>query len=186
MKKHVVLGVFLFASMLAGCTPSAAAIEKAMAKTQAALPTPSLKEIDLSTVIFQDGDLPAGFEPAQIRSELSDFSDGVPSPDNFISQSVSRNNKHGGIVDILIYEDLSKIKPVYDLIVPEMPGDEESADVGEFGTVAMNSLILNTASLTFARCHAVVTFQFQGSFNSVDAVSYAKRLDDRLQKVICD
>ncbi len=86
----------------------------------------------------------------------------------------------------MIYEDLSKIKQVYDLIVPEMPGDLEAADVGEFGTVAMNSLFVNTASLTFARCHAVVTFQFQGSFNSVDAISYAKRLDERLQKVVCD
>ncbi len=58
MKKHV-LGVILFALILASCVPSPAAIEKAMAKTQAALPTPSLKEIDLSTIIFS-GWRPAG------------------------------------------------------------------------------------------------------------------------------
>lgn len=64
--------------LLVACQPSAEAVEKAIAQTQTASPTEThtptptpipLEEIDLSEMIFQEGDLPAGYSPAQIRSE---------------------------------------------------------------------------------------------------------------------
>ncbi|MBA4383461.1 MAG: hypothetical protein C0410_01875 [Anaerolinea sp.] len=185
MKKLILILLTLF---LVSCKPSPEVIQKAISQTQTAMPTPTkipLSSIDLSSVIFKDGDLPAGYEPAQIRSELGDFTRTIPTPDNSISQTLSNNGKIGGLVDILLYEDSTKVQSAFNQITPNMPGTAEYIDVGEQGQVSVNFMIMNTVSLSFTRCNAVVALQFLGTLNKDDAISYATRLDKRLKDLTC-
>jgi len=179
---------------MVSCSPSPKAIENAIAQTQAVIPTPTIEptptqipltELDFSEVIFQAGDLPPGYEPAQIRSELGDITNIGLNPDNFFSQSLSHNNKFGGIVDILVFEDLDLVKEAFLDIYQNMPGKPSLIDVGENARVATSSLFVYTASLTFIRCHVVVSMQFQDTLDDGSVISYAKRLDERLQPLVC-
>ena len=175
--------------LLSACSPSPEAIQQAISQTQTAAPTPTkipFSQIPLKDLIFQEGDLPAGYSPAQIRSELGDFTDNAVTPDNFISYSLSHNGSMGGLVDVLVYNDISNVKPAFTEASSHFPGTKKSVDVGETGVYAVNMLIINTVSVAFYRCHSVVALQFQGTFIAEDVISYANHLDERLQQEFCD
>ena len=191
MKKTILvfaLAIFMFAA----CGPSDAEIQAkvqaSIAQTQAAIPTATLipfSALDLESILITSGDLPAGYEAAQIRNKLSDFSKAVPAPDYFISQSLSYNGNIGGLVEVLVYDDISNVQTAYKIAVNNLPGDKTNLKIGEGGQVASTYFIMSTASLAFIRCHAVVSMQFMGTTNTDDAISYAMRLDERLTSMVC-
>jgi hypothetical protein len=175
-------------SACAPVAPSEGAIQTAIAQTQAAAPTPTpipFSALDLEDVVITDGDLPAGFEPSQIRSELGDLSNDAATPDYFFSQSVSHGGGFGGMVDVLVYEDSAQVEPAYAALANSMPGDARDVAIGEKASAASDFRIIEVASLTFVRCHAVVSIQFQGTANIDDVVAYATRLDKRLEPLVC-
>jgi hypothetical protein len=191
--KYFIL-VITISLVLSSCTPSAEAIQAAIAKTQTAMPTHTvvpkptkipLKSIDLSSVIFQPGDLPAGYESGQVRSRLSDFTKNGPAPDNYVSQAMSHNGVAGGLVDILVYEDIGMVQKSYDSTVYQIPGNKQNANIAENSMISVSILMTKYTSLAFERCHAVVVMQFQGNVQSSEVISYATRLDSRLQKIAC-
>src|SRR6266542_3910846 len=86
------IAVIISSCVSAPSTPSSQSIQTALAQTQVAIPTATpvpFSALDLESVIITGGDLPAGYEASQIRSKLSDLSKAAPTPDYFISQSIS-------------------------------------------------------------------------------------------------
>ena len=189
--KHRIIVQAIIVIILAACAPSAPSaesIQTAIAQTQAAIPTATqvpFSALDLDSVIITAGDLPPGYEASQIRSTLSDLSKASPTPDYFISQSISHNGNFGGGIDVLVYDDNAKAQSAYQIINDNMPGDSTNIEIGDGGQVASTSIIVSTVSLTFVRCHAVVSVQFIGTTQKDDAISYAKRLDERLKPFVC-
>ena len=190
--KHRIIHTLLITIILSACGPTdieiQATVQASIAKTQAAMPTATqipFSALDLESVLIVNGDLPTGFEASQVRSKLSDLSKASPTPDYFISQSISHNGDLGGIIDVLVFEDIEKAKSAFQIITANLPGDNASINVGDLGQVASTSLIVSTASLSFIHCHAVVDIQLMGTEQQDDVVSYAKRLDERLKPIVC-
>jgi len=191
MKKSIFF-IWLALLVLTACGPSdieiQANVQASIAQTQAAMPTATqipFSALNLESVLITNGDLPVGYEAAQFRSKLSDLSKASPAPDYFISQSISYNGNFGGIVDVLVYEDVKKVQSAYQIIGNNMPGDSTNIEIGDGGQVASTSLIMSTVSLSFIRCNAVVSVQFMGTTQKDDVISYAKRLDERLKPFVC-
>ena len=177
--------IFLFSACKPGVTPTVVAtitVEPILTPTETPIP---ISELDLDEILIVDGDLPPSFEASQIRNKLGDISNDAPEPDNFFSRSISRNNTFGGIVDVLLYEDISKVTDAYKISVEQMPGNGEIVEVGEIGEAKSNSYLVNTASIAFTRCNAVVVIQLQGTSNVDDVISFAVRLDKRLKNIVC-
>ncbi len=164
-----------------------------MAQTQAALPTSTviptatvvpLNELDIKSILIIEGDLPPGFEAAQIRSTFFDLSKDSPTPDLFASKSFSHNGRTGGAVEVLLFEDVNKIYSTYkDIVDNKLIGDIETVNVGEQGTKAYH--FIEPGNLVFYQCHALVVIQFLDSVVLDDMVFYGQRLDNRLQQLVC-
>ena len=133
--KHILLFILVF--ILVACNPSESAIQTAVAQTLAALPTSTviptatvvpLNELDIESILIIEGDLPPGFEAAQIRSTFFDLSKDLPTPDLFASKSFSHNGRTGGAVEVLLFEDVNKIYSTYkDIVDNKLIGDIEAA-----------------------------------------------------------
>jgi hypothetical protein len=175
MKIRLFIAAFLSLIILAGC--SNLQIEST--------PIP-LDQIDLAPIIYQDGDLPAGFKTAQVRAMLGDLADDAPEPVNFYSLSLENNGQNGGVVDILIYDNHQDAIDAYISASNNLPGSMHKAEVGESGSLSTNIMFIDAVSLTFMRCNTVVAFQFQGTTSQDAALSFAVRIDQRIQDSICD
>jgi hypothetical protein len=88
---------------IAGCQPSEAVIQTAIAKTQVAaltsttsLPTAiSLENIDLSKIIFSGQDLPLGYAPSKQLLKWSAYN--VPAPINFLANPLAITVRREGL-----------------------------------------------------------------------------------------
>lgn len=183
--------ILILIILLAACAPSPQAVQAAIVKTQAAwTPSPSPTNIPFASLDIEDqliitGDLPIGFSASQVRYTPGSFTKAAPTADYCISQLISFNNRMGGILDVLLYEDIKKVKIAYQSILSVMIMiDSKNAGVGE-ESIASNDFRIPTTDLAFIRCHAVVHIQLIGSSNQVDVISYGQRLDKRLQLIAC-
>jgi hypothetical protein len=158
--------------------------------TQTSEPTPTstfipFSELDLSSNVIEVGDLPTGFEPSQIKTNLSNLFEGVPEPDYFFSQAISKGNQNGGGVDVLVYEDISELDLAYAVLSSIIPGsliDVKIGENGEMGTMTFRGI--DTATIVFIRCNAVVWIQIF-TLDEEGVISYANQLDKRLEEFVC-
>jgi len=190
-KKNTLLIVCL-ATILSACAPSPQSIQTALAQTKAAwMPSPSptnipFASLDLENKLIINGDLPPGFSGSQIRYDPGYFTNYAPIPDYHINQIISYNNHNGGLVDVLLFEDINKVPRAYQLFLSTMiMSNSKNANVGEESTASDNVELIKTTDLAFIRCHAVVHIQLIGSSNQIDVISYGQRLDKRLQPIAC-
>ncbi len=154
----------------------------------------ALDTIDLSTILIQPGDLPAGASGAQIRTEPPAMFDEMPVGVNHIYQQFEYSGKVAGGVSVFIYEDSEDIDKGY-LFLLDGLGDEaqELKGVGEKAHVISTDIPGSTASglgmnfsdLVFERCYAVVHIRmtFTGDIDAISA--YAQSLDNRLKELVC-
>lgn len=170
---------------LTACQPSQdVPVEAMFTQTPASTATPvSISALDLSSVVFTEGDLPPGYTSEQINKDLGDLREVAPSPDAFFSQELSYNQQDGGSITLLLYEEETRIPQSYELIASAMPGQKKEVDIGEIGTITKTSA--DTVMLTFMRCHAVLSIQLVGRATMEDTLSYAARLDQRVSPLIC-
>jgi hypothetical protein len=188
MKKTTLI-LFFIALVMTGCGPSEDAIQKAIEQTQMAMPTATLipfSELNLESILIVPGDLPPGYEASQIRSERGDITKPAPVPDYFVSQMLSKSGAPKGLVDVLVYEDASKVSNAYDLASKNAPGQgtAKKIEIGEEGQIASFFLSYEVVTVTFFRCNAVVSIQFMGA-GPDGARDYAKRLDERITPIVC-
>ena len=158
--------------------------------TQTSEPSPTstlipFSELNLRSIVIKGGDLPAGFEPSQIETNLSSLAEGVPEPDYFFYQKISTGNQNGGGVNVMVYEDISELGLAYDVLTSQIPGsliDVKIGEYGEMGTMTIRGMDMST--IVFARCNAVVWIQIF-TLDKGGVISYANQLDKRLEEFVC-
>lgn len=182
--------------VLAACVPSQAAINTGIIQTKAvetqAAPKIPLDEIDLGELLIVQGDLPAAYVGQQIKSELpGSLKDiGIYEGINTASQSFKNSNWASEGVTVTIYASAEEPKYIFDEILtsrlPKVAGLGEASLIHEGGTWCDRCSI----QVIFFRCHALVYIDIYDQQASHDRVygtitTYAKRLDGRLQPLVC-
>ena len=174
--------VVLIAALLglAACGGSPAAAPATTA-AQAAVP---LADIDLAPLLIQSGDLPAGLSGAQVKDTVPPGLNAVPTPAKAIDQRFQANGNTAGGVVVLLYEASADVETAFRLAVGEGKNSQPQYSVGDAARVWLPSDVVTRARVAFTRCHAYVDISIRQA--SVDEVTaYAKRLDQRLQPLIC-
>lgn len=147
---------------------------------------PNLSAVDLEPVLVQSGDLPSGQTGSQVRDMAPGVFDSAPPPVKAIDQRFQEDGKDSGGVAVLLYEAPDKIESAY--VIASEGMDSTVNDVGEraMGFHLKQELFgvqINVSSVAFTRCAAVVSIRFTGELD--EAVVYAKRLDKRIQPLVC-
>jgi hypothetical protein len=78
----------------------------------------------------------------------------------------------------------------YDLIVDGMTDDAEPSDmVGEKSHVLSFSkgpiVTVKVAEVVFVKCNTLVSISMVGTDNTTSVIAYAKRLESRLEPLVC-
>lgn len=166
--------------------------------TPTATPIP-LSELDLEPLLIQPGDLPAGFSGAQVKDVAPSLFDDLPTAENTMDQRFERGGDTAGGVTVFLYDSTSEIEEAYALIM-SIEADyalimggmnvQTVAGVGEQAIVSVLSLpvggfTLESSDLAFIRCNAVVHIRMADVVDIDTIRVYAKRLDSRLESVVC-
>jgi hypothetical protein len=198
--KYIVIVVCIV--ILAACAPSADAVSTAIAQTQAAQPTPTvpptptripLDEINLEELLIMPGDLPTDFEGQQVKSELSPTLKAIEIPEgiNMVSQAFRNGDWASEGVTIVLYKSAEEAEKHFtdklNTDLPEVEGLGERSLISEGGTLCEGCAI----QIIFIRCNALVFVDVFDQLRSRDTVyeiitTYAKRLDTRLQPLVCE
>lgn len=146
-------------------------------------------ELDLEELVITEGDLPSNLEGGQIMASHSEYALDVPSPDYFFNRNIVQQSTGNprGFVEVLVYEDLSKLEDAYNSIIDYMVREEDSVedfDIGDYGKVGYLSYIGQRASVVFVRCNAIVAIRLN-TVGKNEVISYGVRLDERLQPLVC-
>ncbi len=174
----VILVTILLALAACGGSPAAA---PPTSNAQAAVP---LVDIDLAPLLIQSGDLPTGLSGAQVKDIVPPGLKGAPTPAKAIDQRFQHNGNNAGGVVVLLYEASADVESAFRLAVGEGKNFEPQYGVGDTARSWLPSDILPRARVAFTRCHAYIDVTFgQASIDEVTA--YAKRLDQRLQPLVC-
>jgi hypothetical protein len=189
MVKIRLLAITLSICLMAACSPIYNAIFT---------PTPTLiplSDINLRSIPFLPGDLPADYSAGQFRYD--NLMGGVTGYVNGIYQEYKMTGEKAGWVSILLFDSVDRRDSAYSVLIDGLgksgqpiPGIEiivaQSSDVGE---KAMYNIMSgpgeNTSTLIFIRCQAIadITLIHKGDLPTI--TNYAKRLDERLQPIVC-
>ena len=197
-----ILIVLIILSLVAGCGGSDATTTPEPTDTPqptdtpapTATPTPTpipLSELELEPLLIQAGDLPAGFSGAQVRDVAPQMFDELPIAENVIDQRFEKGGAAAGGVTVILYSSKSEIDEVYGLLVSSMGDSTQTVtEVGEQAIAIVESLsaagvTFKFSDLTFIRCSAVVYIRMSDIADSDAITAYAKRLDSRLEPVVC-
>jgi hypothetical protein len=191
MKRALTL-VLLVAGVVSGCAPSDSAVQTAIARTQAAGPPPApvLSSEALRMLLILQGDLPEDYEAVAYHTRLSSWFDGGPMPDYWAGRNLTYKGNDGGSAQLAVYMDTSQSGEAYKaaarrLSEPSELGESGWVEVGEEAAMTTTNLMMYTASIAFRRCTAVVALQFIFTHKGDEALSYARRLDERLKPLVC-
>lgn len=197
MKTKRFLMIVLPILFFVGCAPSPETIQKAIEKTQTAMPTPTainLGEIDLSEILITPGDLPAGYTASQIRDHGFITDEVEVGVINMMHQDLVFKDDFGGKISIYLYNSSGEAKKAFDFItsnIQESPNKIDGLGEDSVGESLYVPLIggldpIQASTVVFIRCKAV----FYGELKSDKAynglVDYAKRLDERINKIVCN
>lgn len=207
--------VFIF-SLLASCAaaaPSEGQIQTAIAQTYTAAPsataspsktstltptntatqtptpteTPSpISAYDLTQYLILDGDLPAGYGPAQVMYTAPKMFDDVENAEIEIYQSFEHNGGGGGGVTVFVYDQPKQAKRAFNQIYDGF-GDNafiETIRDMTVGSVEINLLGFSSIDLSVVSCNILIHVRFTDTTNLVSVATYAFRLMARLNLLI--
>jgi hypothetical protein len=156
IRRLVLLG--LLAALLAGCGG------------------PNLKTVNLEPALVQDGDLPPGMVAGQVTD--GSMSGGAAASD-FVNR-IERDFTPVGHVLVILYDDDAPLQRDFKGILPGLTAD--GAPSTEVGTQAVTDY-RGLGHVLFVRCHALVHVMLSAS--ELATLNYAKRLDKRLEPLVC-
>lgn len=202
--KYLAYPSLLALILIASCStaPSSSEIQTAIAQTQAAAPTDTpvpaptlipLSDIDLESILIQEGDLPAGYSGAQVRSAEGRRSDTeLNKAVNSIFQQFSLQGESAGGVSVYLFESLADRDEAYNAILTGLDETEGISQVGE-NAVKWSAYVplvgglgtIEGSMVVFVRCESLVTVEMRRAVDVTGAISYSQRLDQRLQNDIC-
>lgn len=127
-KKQIKIFICLATILLAACVPSPQAIQIAIEKTQAAIPTATnipptnipptntptvlpFSSLQLDNLLIQANDLPSGLTGSQISYEDKFVPD--IKADYYIEEDIISGSKTAGSVEVWVYEDVTKVAEQY-------------------------------------------------------------------------
>jgi hypothetical protein len=192
--KNIILSIVLIFT-LSNCSPSPESIQKAMTQTlAAAIPTQlPLSELNLESLLIQDGDLPLGYSGGDVYS--------VPSGAfNWLSDKGIKNFKQDiiyggnpvGNVTVFLYDDISLVGSTFTQMVDSMGyyKSQNLIEVGEksnYMTASRDVLgvKVEVMQLVFLRCQAVINILITNSSDTDNLANYGSELDKRLTKLVC-
>lgn len=189
--------------LAAACAPSPEQIQTAIAKTQAAIPatatatseptaTPRpITGADIESLLFQPGDLPAEYSLGQYKM---DAPEGWPSPDIFRGADFPYDCCDGllaghvsvgvfpGPVEVTAFAEVEELsgEPVDGLGDTSIFNDE----LIDFFAGVYGWLVYDV-DVAWTRCNYFVHVLTQTETRSGVAITYARRLDERLAKLLC-
>jgi hypothetical protein len=146
--------------------------------------TVALTDIDLEPLLVQSGDLPSGMSAAQIKDVAPPAMKDYPPATKAIDQRFQRNGKTTGGVVVLLYEQDADLTAATALATTLNTYSELLPDVGEQAKLFLGTDLLPVRGVTFVRCRAVVDVSMS-DVDTGEITAYAKRLDKRLQSVVC-
>jgi hypothetical protein len=154
-----------------------------------ATPIP-LSDLQLEPLLIQPGDLPAGYQGAQVRDTAPQMFTGIPTAESIIFVQFEKSGDAAGFVVVFLYDDKTNIDRAYQFTVDSLGDSANSVEVGEKAMMVTFSDIvagvhMELADLTFFRCNAVILIRMTKDINRDSIVAYAKRLDSRLKPVVC-
>lgn len=163
--------------------------------TEMVLPTLTpipLSDIDLEEILIIANDLPAGYSGGQAHEVTSEqFNWVLYKGINNLYQEIAKDNAQVGGVTVFIYENANDALKAYHELVDAL-GDtyEELEDVGDEGVyytldTNVSGISVKNTSIVFRRCYATVNLGVSGSTDLMGISAYAKRLDERLQPLVC-
>ena len=183
------IAVLILSILLVSCAPSATPIPPTEIPTATIEPSPTpivLADIDLKGLAFEDGDLPAGFEPAQALEEMPGWYSKYngPEPNNKVIYWIGLNGDHGGSVVIALFDSVENLEWCYKIMVSstgkKMIPIEDIGDKAEYLATGIPG---NDSTLIFRRCSAVVMVTLAESQFKTEV--YSKNLDARLTEALC-
>lgn len=199
MRKILALVLLL---ALAGCGGSPQAVQPTAplatrenaseGPTAAPAPTAvSLADLDLESLLVQNGDLPAGVSGAQIRDTAPEMPPKMPKTTKTVYQQLAVGNAEIGGVSVFLYEETADrdaaMAALTELIDPSGPingiGEQAVTNKASAAAGVMGRL---TTDVIFRRCAAIVQISLDNQrYDQATVASYAKRLDKRLAGVVC-
>ncbi|HNZ02157.1 MAG TPA: hypothetical protein PKJ34_13150 [Anaerolineaceae bacterium] len=205
--KHTLFFIVMICLMLSSCSgqPSENAIQTAVSQTQAAQPTEipitptatvekiDLKDLDLESLSFQDGDLPEEYTlsgdiksiPATIDDQYKELLV------NAIQIGFLHNKKAGGSVTVAILESNFDRNQVYEYLVSSekiFTSSTDTTDIGEEGKIIYftgTPTSPDSIKIIFTRCSSVVKISLARDVEESDVINYAQKLDERLSSAVC-
>lgn len=200
MKARTSVSGLALVLFVASCGPSPEQIQTAIAQTQAAIPTVTVEPTatpkpitgaDIEAVLYQAGDLPPEYSLGQYKMDVPE---GWPEPVAFRGIVLPYDCCDGllaGRVNVALYaepvtvdmfasaEELSG-DPVGDLGDTSIFNDERiDFFAGVYGW------LIYDVDVAWTRCDYFVHVNTQTETRSGVAITYARRLDERLAKVLC-
>jgi hypothetical protein len=177
-----IIFVFCLFFLLAACST---------APSGNAVPTPTfipLADLDLRPVLVLPGDLPTGYTAAQFSTTLPAIYSKLILPDKTFYQQFTSNNQPAGGIAVMLYDSPILQVPAYDLVADMLYNKENP--VPGLGTKALSSQIElaigpNISEVVFIECRSLVHIRINGILDSNQAITYARRLDERIKKLVC-
>ena len=200
---------FVTLAFLAACSSNELSIQTAIAQTQEAqlaqspssTPVP-LSQLNLESLLIQDGDLPTIFLGQQVVSRPPVDIAAVPPADQAINREFRAGEFASDGVTILLYEFISDIETAYGVVVrviSEGTTTRAVTQLGEKAVVTEETIggipmvagvsipSATSAKVVFIRCHAIVYIDlFASEADAEVAVAYAMRIDQRIQALVCN
>lgn len=137
---------------------------------------PDLARLDLAPILIQDGDLPTGMTAGQITDGSSGDTIGAS---GFVART-ERAIAPDGSVTVLLYADDAALQRDFAAVLPGVTADGVPTDAVGTQARTRGNIVM------FVRCHALVIIRFAISRQmTAQAMGYAKRLDARLQPLVC-
>mgnify|MGYP000851157343 CR=1 FL=1 len=200
MIKRIGASLVVIALLVSSCGPSPEQIQTAIAETQAAIPTATIEPTatpkpitgaDIEAVLYQAGDLPPEYSLGQYKM---DAPEGWPQPLAFRGIVLPYDCCDGllaGRVDVAFYTEpvaVDMFKSVAELSGDPVDGlgdtsifNDERIDffAGVYGW------LIYDVDVAWTRCDYFVHVNTQTETRSGVAITYARRLDERLAEVLC-
>ena len=164
---------------------------KAVQATPTPLP-PTATPVPLDEILILPGDLPPGYTGAQIRTEAPGTFPALPSTETVLYQQIQSNGRQIGSVTLFVYQGETDLKKAYSILKGGLGESKSLSGLGDEATFWNNTTFNITVSeLVFRHCRALVYVRMtagvvdESSVDESSVVGYAKRLDKRLQQIVC-
>ena len=152
-------------------------------------PTP-VTEIDAAPLVYQDGDLLAGYRPGPSLPRKPLALDATPSATPVATLTFKRSGIDIGMATVLVYDSNAKAEQAFAVVRDGFKG-AAIADLGDQAAGAtweavVTKELVEVHDLVVLRCRSVTHMRFMSEHMGMNGMQpYAKKIDERIQRLGC-